>query len=83
MVNNTVKYRHCKVRQRRIPKYDRFKDYKVRQNWITNYDRLWIKKYNKNFENWITNCNGITNGGKFGLQISMGWIDYKVIQSHF
>ena len=42
----------------------------MRQNWITNYDRFWITNCDKNFENWITKCNGITKCDKSGLQIS-------------
>ena len=63
-----------------------FKDYKVQQSWITNCDRFWITKCDKNFENWIAKCNGITNCDKFGLQIAMGLqnaMDYKVIQQNF
>ena len=83
MLHTSVKYRDYKVWQRRITKCDRFKNCKVRQSWITNYDRFWITKYEKNFKNWITKCNGITKRDKFGSQIVMGLqnpIDYKVIQ---
>ena len=46
------------MRQRRITKCDRFKDYKIRQSWITNCD--------KNFKKWITKCDGIKK--RDGLQ---------------
>ena len=61
----------------------KYRDYKVWQRRITKCDRFWITKYEKNFKNWITKCNGITKRDKFGLQIVMGLqnrIDYKVIQ---
>ena len=72
LVNIFVKYRDCRVRQTRITKCDRFKDYKVWQSWITECDRSWITKCDKKFKNWITKCSGITECGKLGLQIAMG-----------
>ena len=48
------------MRQRRIAKCDRFRDYKVRQSWIINCDRVWITKWGKNLKKWITKYDGIT-----------------------
>ena len=53
------------MRQRRITKCDRFKNYKVPQSWITNYNRFWIAKCDKNSKKWITKCDGITKRDGF------------------
>ena len=66
LINIFVKYRDCKVLQKSITECDRFKHYKVRQSWISKYDRFWITKFDKCFKHGITKCNGIKKCKKFG-----------------
>ena len=81
LVNIFIKYRDYKVQQRRITKCYRFKGYKVQQSCIANYNMVWITKCDKNFRNWITQCDGVDRNCD-AIEIAMGLqsaTDYKVI----